>query len=358
VAVGHTADDQVETVLMHFIRGAGLKGLKGMPYRALLEEFDTEIPIVRPLLDTWRSETVTYCAAHGMQPHFDATNESIDFLRNRLRHELIPTIETYNPRFREAVWRAGKTLSADHELLLQVVEPSWRQCLLQKTDHYVGLNLAILSEQSAAVQMHVLRRAAQCLLPGHDTGYADLQRAAAFIAKESQARADFVGGLTLVREASVLYMTANENVLPSDQWPQMPAGTDSLRCSAPSTVALASGWVLTSTECNSPDVPTRDSWQDADPWEAFLDTAKLPDALELRVRHSGDRFQPLGMHGRSQKLSDFFVNVKMPSRARDRWPLVCAGDQIIWVPGYRPAHVHRVLNNTTEVLHLAIMRRN
>src|SRR5436190_8520243 len=68
VAVGHTADDQVETVLMHFLRGAGLAGLKGMTHRTVLQTFDAEIPIVRPLLDSWREDTVVYCAANGFRP--------------------------------------------------------------------------------------------------------------------------------------------------------------------------------------------------------------------------------------------------------------------------------------------------
>ena len=76
VAVGHTADDQVETVLMHFIRGAGLAGLKGMNYRTIIHMFDPQIPIVRPLLDIWREETVVYCAANGFRPRHDPSNAS------------------------------------------------------------------------------------------------------------------------------------------------------------------------------------------------------------------------------------------------------------------------------------------
>jgi tRNA(Ile)-lysidine synthase len=94
VAVGHTADDQVETVLMHFLRGAGLNGLKGMQYRSFLREYDVALPLVRPLLDMWRADTAAYCVEHGLSPHYDASNESTDFLRNRLRNELIPLLET------------------------------------------------------------------------------------------------------------------------------------------------------------------------------------------------------------------------------------------------------------------------
>ncbi|MFN3492159.1 MAG: tRNA lysidine(34) synthetase TilS, partial [Anaerolineales bacterium] len=95
VAVGHTADDQVETILMHFLRGSGMNGLKGMSYRSIIKSFDSEIPVIRPLLDVWREETVVYCAVNGLRPHYDSTNDSLNFQRNRIRHLLIPTLETY-----------------------------------------------------------------------------------------------------------------------------------------------------------------------------------------------------------------------------------------------------------------------
>ena len=103
VAVGHTADDQVETVLMHFLRGAGLPGLKGMAGRTILPEFDPKIPLVRPILHLWRSETEAYCQEHGLQPVYDPSNRDETYFRNRLRHSLIPELEKYNPRFKNTL---------------------------------------------------------------------------------------------------------------------------------------------------------------------------------------------------------------------------------------------------------------
>ncbi|MEN9562926.1 MAG: tRNA(Ile)-lysidine synthase, partial [Chloroflexota bacterium] len=68
----------------------------------------------------------------------------------------------------------------------------------------------------------------------------------------------------------------------------------------------------------------------------------------------GDHFSPLGMDGHSQKLSDFFVNEKLPQRARDHWPLLCVDDEIIWVPGFRPAHRHRLKETTRDVLYFSV----
>ena len=92
VAVGHNADDQVETVLMHLLRGSGLAGLRGMDYRTLTQ-WDDRIPLVRPLLGLWRDEIMGYCAETGLQPLLDSSNLERAYLRNRIRLDLVPALE-------------------------------------------------------------------------------------------------------------------------------------------------------------------------------------------------------------------------------------------------------------------------
>lgn len=356
VAVGHTADDQVETVLMHFLRGAGLKGLRGMTYRAFLRGYDPEIPLVRPLLDFWREDTVAYCAANQLEPRHDASNDSRDYLRNRVRHELIPTLEAYNPRFREAAWRSSKTLGADHDLLARSIEPLWQQAVKQSTSRFVAFDLDRVRSLEPAVQMHLLRRAIESLLPDNDTGYAELERAAEFLADPALDRVDLTGGLLLVREFDTAYMAAGEASLPHDQWPQFQGDQKSMRFSPPAALALADGWKL-SADCRPiEELDSKEPWRESDPNRAFLDAERLPRELALRPPKAGDRFQPLGLDGHSQKLSDFFINSKLPARVRQRWPLVCAGEEIIWVAGFRPAHSYRLVPQSKSVLCLAVTK--
>ena len=320
VAVGHTADDQVETVLMHFLRGAGLNGLKGMSYRTILQTFDAEIPLVRPLLDIWREQTVAYCASRGLDPHYDPSNDSPDYLRNRLRHSLIPTLEAYNPRFREAVWRSAQSLSADHLLLTEALE-AWEQAgIVQGGDDYTVMDLDFLQGHSPALQRHLIRRAVERLAPGHETVYAVLERAAAFIADSARRRMDLIGGLFLLREENRLYVAKSEAELPFDPWPQMPAQTDSIEVGLPTQAALSKAWCFSYERWQNPASAWEESARNEDRFRVWLDADSLPDKLELRVRRPGDVFEPLGLKGHSQKLSDFFVNVKLPRRARDRWP--------------------------------------
>jgi tRNA(Ile)-lysidine synthase len=356
VAVAHTADDQVETILMHFLRGAGLTGLKGMTYRTILPSFDAEIPIVRPLLDVWREEVVVYCAANGLRPSYDSSNDSLNFLRNRIRHLLIPTLETYNPNFRQAVWRSAQSLAADHALLMELIELAWKECVLQQSEDVIVFDIPALRNRSAGLQRNLFRRAVEQLRPGQETTFAVLERAVSFLQQSSALRLDWIGGLRLFREGNQLYLATSVADLPFDRWPQMPADMDVIHFSVPAVVEIAGGWKLTCERWRIPALAREQAGRSEDPFQVWLDAENLPERFELRVRRSGDRFEPLGMDGHSQKISDFFVNVKMPQRARARWPLLCAGEQVIWVPGYRLAHAYRLLPTSKTVLYFALSR--
>jgi tRNA(Ile)-lysidine synthase len=356
IAVGHTADDQVETVLMHFLRGAGLTGLKGMSHRTRLPAFEGDIPLVRPLLDVWREETVVYCAANGLRPIMDPSNDSLNFTRNRLRKLLIPTLETYNPKFREAVWRSVQTLKADHVLLRETVEAAWKESVTAVEPSLVVFDIAQLAAWSHGLQRNLIRLAVERLQPGQETNFAMLSRATALIGGMSGARVDLAGGLNLYREGSSLYVCTSEADLPFDKWPQMPEDSGPLSLTIPGGVEISGGWKLSCESWRLPALAREQAERNEDPFQVWLDAESLPASLELRMRHPGDRFEPLGMDGHSQKLSDFLVNEKMPRRARDRWPMLCSGEKVIWVPGYRPAHPYRLHAGSRKILYFALAR--
>jgi tRNA(Ile)-lysidine synthase len=357
VAVGHTADDQVETVLMHFIRGAGMAGLKGMNYRTVIQMFDPEIPVVRPLLDTWREETVVYCASNGFRPRHDPSNASLDFFRNRLRHLLIPTLESYNPRFREVLWRTSRSLAADFEILSELVDRVWKECLVQETGDYIAFDASALSKQSVGLQRNLIRRAMERLLPDSaEVSYATLERAAEFISQShATARSNLSNGLHLLREGILIYVVAGDATLPIEKWPQM-LDENTISLKVPGSITLSGGWKLNCERWNIASLAMEQAKANDDPFQVWLDAKGISDALELRVRQDGDRFEPLGMDGHEMKISDFFINVKLPQRARDRWPLLCMGEKVIWVPGYRPAHPYRLTSSTRQALYFSLTR--
>lgn len=356
VAVGHTADDQVETVLMHFLRGSGLSGLKGMSYRSIIHSFDPDIPVVRPLLDMWRDDTVVYCAVHGLRPRHDSSNDSMNFQRNRIRHLLIPTLETYNQNFRETVLRMSHSLKGDHAYVMESLEVAWKEAVTTANEEIISFDLLRLQALPLGLQRNLIRHAMQTLHPGLDSGYQILKCASEFISSPGTAPyLDLKSGLRLFRESGMVHVCAPNARLPFDRWPQMP-DKKTIEISVGGHALLSGGWKIACEIWRHPALALEQAEGNEDPYQVWLDAKDLPETFTLRPRHQGDHFSPLGMDGHSQKLSDFFVNEKLPLRARDHWPLLCVGDEIIWVPGFRPAHRHRLKESTKVVLYFFIQR--
>jgi tRNA(Ile)-lysidine synthase len=358
VAVGHTADDQVETVLMHFLRGAGLSGLKGMEYRSILPVFDAQIALVRPLLSLWRRETEAYCREHDLQPHLDASNADTAYFRNRLRHELIPELETYNPRLKETLLRSAQTLQGDYAALQEILKPIWREVVVEKGKDWLAFDRDGLAKLPPGMRRNLLRQAAESLRPeDRDYGFNALERAAAFVEAPAGRQIDFASGLYLFAEQGKITLAAYEADLPFQQWPQVEQELvirEQRTESREQSVELGNGWEINVDE----RLREGNFWrQEVGAWSAWLDGDRLPAGeLVIRPRRLGDVFVPLGMAGQTIKLKDFYINLKIPQRARRRWPLVCAGDQVIWVVGYQIAYPFRITEETRHILHLEIKK--
>ncbi len=354
VAVAHTADDQVETVLMHLLRGAGLGGLKGMVYRAIVPEWDAEIPLVRPLLGVWREEIMAYCQELGLQPAFDASNQDITFFRNRLRHELVPFLEKYNPQARQVIWRMSRTLAADHELIEETSQSIWQACLVGQGPGYVCLSLTAFKLLGLAQKRSLIRRSISILRPTlRDIDFSAVQHALDFIDNPSStAQRDLVSNLRLSIEGQRLIISEWSASVIDQDWPQLAPGTV-LSLPSPGSVELQNGFLL-SMEAPQPLPQDGFSPQIEDPNQAWLDADCLSFPLTVRTRQAGDRFQPLGMDGHTLKLSDFWINRQLAKRARPGWPLVCSGSQIAWIPGFLPAHACRITEKTRQIVRLVI----
>jgi tRNA(Ile)-lysidine synthase len=134
----------------------------------------------------------------------------------------------------------------------------------------------------------------------------------------------------------------------------MPDDSNTIPLQIPCQLPLSGGWKLNCERWSMASLALDEARSNEDPFQAWVDANGIADALELRVRQEGDRFQPLGMDGHEMKISDFFINVKLPQRARDRWPLLCMGDRVIWVPGYRPAHPYRLTESTRQALYFSL----
>jgi tRNA(Ile)-lysidine synthase len=351
IAVAHTADDQVETVLMHLLRGAGMTGLKGMTWRVVHPEWDPDIPLVRPLLGIWRSEIDAFCQQFKLHPLKDPSNADTTFFRNRLRHELIPNLADYNPRIKEVVWRTAQSLAGDHEIIQLATAQAWQTICLRQQAGFVELSAPLLLAQPRGMQRSLMRRGIACLRPLlRDIDYQSVERALDFICQPTAtSQMDLIAGLLVWIEDGRIFLAEKDTQVLDAGWPQMPPEVE-LIVPVPGEMQIGD-WRLVTTLLDQVDLPSLSAAMQ-DRWQAWLDADHLTLHLVVRTRRPGDRFRPLGMDGHSLKLSDFWVNEGLNRRARPTWPLVFSGEELVSVPGFRPAHTFRLTEQTRRVVHL------
>jgi tRNA(Ile)-lysidine synthase len=214
VATGHTADDAVESVLMHLVRGAGPEGLRGIAARQMIApaalgpvDSDVSFPqldVVRPLLPLRRAETVRYCETRGLDWTEDPMNEDPRYLRNRVRHHLLPTLRTYNPRIDRALLRTSELLRDEDMALERVVDRVWSR-VVRECGGGCALHVPILRRQPVAVRRRLVRRALADLdRDGSGFGYEAVTRILGLLAGDRPGRVQVGQRVIAVREGDLI----------------------------------------------------------------------------------------------------------------------------------------------------------
>ena len=349
VALGHTANDQAETVLLHLARGAGLEGLAAMrPLDAWpFPEQAPGLSVVRPLLALTRPEVEEYCRQRRLRPRRDASNDSLAFRRNVVRHRVLPALAQVNPRAAEAIGRAAALLRADADYLHEQTTLAF-QHVAREYPWGLALDRRALATLPAALRGRGLQRALVAATKSEIAAH-HVEALAAASAGSVGVQLSLPGDtIAYLDYATILIGRAEELPCPL---PALPATT---ALAVPGETRVG-GWCCRAAvgPPGSDAPPAFDTMDDC--WSARLDLARVGATLTLRCRRPGDRFQPLGMD-QAKKLQDFLVDAKAPRRWRDRIPLMVAPAGIAWVAGYRIAHWARVTAATREVLELRLTR--
>lgn len=352
VTVAHHADDQAETVLLHLLRGSGVAGLQGMAPHGLLPDAP-EIQLLRPFLSVSRAEIEAYCQSHQLAFVTDATNDDPGFLRNRVRHELIPLLQTYNPQIKTALNQLAEIVGADYDWLNQQAAVAWHSILLEQTASVLHLARAGWQALPLSLRRMTLRRAVATLRPEQKSvGFETVEQARRLAeAPHSGQQASLPGGLTLVTGYNRLTITADPQNLPTDL-PQLPEKTP-LLLPIPGVCTLTNGWHITATRITVEQRP--DLFENSDPWQAFVNVQETD--LIVRSRQPGERFQPLGMNGRHTYVKSLMINNKLPAHLRAQWPIVSTARHPVWIVGHHLDERVRVSPATTKsVVHLRCVK--
>jgi tRNA(Ile)-lysidine synthase len=349
IAVGHHADDQVETVLMHMLRGAGLAGLRGMRYKTPVHELGLGVPgsnlwLVRPLLDVTREQVENYCRQNQLTPHYDRSNQEPTYFRNRLRGETLPYLETLNPNVRQTLVRASHALADEYDFLQSGIRSAYAM-VARDVAGAIVFDRAAWRALHPALQRGTLRSAVHQLrgnLRNIDwTHIEDARRIA--LEKPAGARATLPDGLVLL--VGYTDLTLAEDVLGA-LLPDLPLlSVERIDLPAQGATAMPdSDWLVESRVLTREAVPVGAPQR----WTTLLDFEKCQGAVGLRRRLAGDRFQPAGLAGHTQSLHDFMINARIERAVRARVPLLVVDERIAWVCGWRVDERARVTSATRE----------
>ena len=344
VATGHTVDDHIETILMHLIRGTGTRGLRGLQPSAVWQSSGDSLTVIRPLLAVSRDETADYCRHHQLMPRIDATNLSLSLLRNRIRRELLPRLQSYNPQVTEALLRVGRIAADDLAFIDKEIAKLWDK-IVQEQDNTIILDKAGLLELPSALKRHLLRASIEKLLGElKDIEMRHIEEIMDVLTKPAGKRLSLPGGLVFSVEYDKYLLGPDPASL--SPFPEL-EGEFPLK--VPGETRLP-GWRVEAVV-----ILPKAMEDDTSGYKAYFDFDKTGDKITVRSRRRGDRFQPLGM-SQPKKLGEFMIDAKIPRAWRQRVPIVCNQSQILWVVGWRIDDRAKVTDSTKQVLCLKFER--
>ncbi len=344
IAVGHTLDDHIETVLMHIIRGTGTRGLRGLQPLTEWRSTSNSPSIIRPLLEISREEIAGYCARHQLKPRFDASNLSLSLLRNRIRHQLLPLLKTYNRRIAEALLRTARIASDGIAFMDEQVAQVWDE-IAQRQENIVKLDKERFCRLAPALQQYLLRAAIEKLVGNvRDIEKRHIDAVMAALSKPAGRSLNLPLGLTFFVDYDKFLISRDSTSLSP-----VPVLNGELALNVPGETRLP-GWRVKAAIIAPPVMA-----DDARGYRAYFDLDRTGNKLAVRSRQPGDRFQPLGM-SQPKKLNEFMIDAKIPRPWRHQVPLLCSPLHILWVVGWRIDERVKVTDNTKQILCLEFKR--
>ncbi len=321
IATAHHLDDQIETLFINLLRGCGIAGLHGIPIQ--------NGKLVRPLLFASREEILTYAVEHDIGFREDSSNSSLNYTRNKIRHQLIPLLESIEPEYAKQITTTVQRIQGVESILKPYVAKNRSELIRREKDKLV-------IEIGELRKLKPLQAWMYELLSPFEFNESTIRNLIRSLGSES-GKSFHSASHRIIKDRNQLIITSisdgNQNEVSETLF--IDESTDGIDL----PIRLSFHSVIIENEYQiSPEKNT-----------ATFDQTKLSFPLTLRRWQPGDYFFPYGMNKR-KKLSDFFIDEKIPIPDKERCWLLCSGDNIVWVIGHRIDHRFRVTKRTKELL--------
>ena len=330
IALGHNADDQAETVLMRLLKGAGMKGLSGIPPVRDL--------IIRPLIEIERSVIEDYLKDNSVAYMLDSSNLKEKYFRNWLRLSLMSEIKKKDPAVIREISRTAEILRDEDTYIEIIVTKTLMRLFSRKNDGTIELFLTPLETIEKPLLRRVLRRAVDAAKGLRGISFTNIEDIIDLIRNGKAGDSlDLPKEIRVIREYSILKISTLKHVKISEY-----------KLEPPCDVAIRETGAAIKAVYEEKGSDPNDGKK-----EVILDAGLMKFPLRIRPRAVGDHFYPAGF-GRKKKLQDFFVDEKVPRDMRDSVPLVLSGEDIVWVAGFRADERFTATDKTEKVVRLII----
>lgn len=341
IALGHTADDQAETVLMRLLRGSGIKGVAGIKVVRACSERSESNKIIRPLIEIGRNEITEFAVKKGLRYIEDPSNLQPYYLRNKIRLELIPLFKKeYNPNIIKVLSNAAEIIRDDDDFLENYCSCIFSAVVLAESGDLIEIDVSKIKGLHIAVQRRIIRIALRRLKGNL------LKISAVHVEDILNLVGNGASGKTLFLpdDIQVIYEYGKLTL-------RHPQGKgQEIKFDMPLKIPGETVLSVPSFKFKTEIISLKEfQGEKKNKYIAFFDMDKLKGELRVRNRIRGDVFHPSGMEG-SKKLKEFFIDGKIPRRERDSVPLIVSGNIIIWVVGKRIGEYGKVDENTKRLL--------
>ncbi len=343
IALGHTADDQAETFLMRLLRGSGSHGLSGIP--------PVREKIIRPLIEVFREEIWEYLSVHDIRCRIDSSNQTPLYMRNKIRLELIPLLaREYNPNIMDTIIRSLNILRDEDIFLDNYVRKIFRDMVINVSEEIIQFDVKSFNSCEDPVKRRLVRCAVESVAgsEGIALSFQHVEEALSLLNHNKAGEIDFPAGVAAERRGDIfsIYLRSAVTSIPPYEY----------TVSVPGDTIVYDAGVKIKTAIRIPSFLNKGlhGKTEASRDTAYFDISKFSEPLIIRNRREGDLFCPQGMMGKRKKIKEYFIDLKIPRRDREKIPVLASPEGIMWIAGHRVDERFRVTPETKKILEVGV----